>query len=110
MTRADQAAANIAYLSKEVIARIEAFRATPKKQRRVSYLKDRLKDLAYWSAHLAPLLNDLTSKPLDPTVKCRRCGYERGAHFAISLRCPDGKGGYKHAVFAPGHRGGDSPR
>lgn len=62
MSMADQAAENIAYFSKEAIRRIEAFRAMPKKDRRVTLLKARLKDLAYWSEYLIPLLNDLTKK------------------------------------------------
>lgn len=62
MSMADQAAENIAYFSKEVLMRIESFRAMPKKERRVSLLKARLEDLAYWAKYLAPLLNDLTKK------------------------------------------------
>lgn len=60
MTRADQAANNIDYLSKEVLRRIKSFRAMPKKHRRVSLLKARIKDLAYWAEYLIPLLNELT--------------------------------------------------
>lgn len=80
MSMADQAADNISYFSKEVLWRINGFRATPKKKRRISFLKERLEDLAYWSKYLIPLLHDLTEKKGDalPEVrrKNRRSGHE----------------------------------
>lgn len=62
MTMADRAAENIEYFASEVRLRIAGFRATPKRGRRKTYLKARLKDLAYWAEYLIPLLDDLTKK------------------------------------------------
>lgn len=105
VSMADQAADNIAYFAKEVQARIEHFRSLPMKDRRVTILKERLKDLAYWSEYLIPLLNDLTPKrktSCECPVNCKYCGAARRrdtvGHYCPTKNC-QWEHGYKGCLL-----------